>query len=380
MAMEDKGRLSKTMPILLTGAALVVIIAGMRAARELVVPFLLAVFIAVLCLPFLGWLRRKGVPNLPAVLLIAVILLTIGLGLATAVGMSVNAFVEALPGYQARMDTGTAALFDWLKSKNIHVSARMLLDYFAPSRAMTLTESVVSGLVMLLGNGLVVLFIVGFVLIEASSFPRKLRAAVRNPEKTLAAFQKFGKTAHRYLLIKTFTSAVTGLAIWLCLVIIGVDYAMIWGLLAFLLNFVPYVGPVFAAIPAVLLALIQLGIGHALLTILGYTCVNAVIAILEPRLMAGGIGGLSALVVFLSLIFWGWILGPIGAVLSVPLTTIVKIALESHDDSRWVATMLGSGRTGGPADHTALAPDTVTRPKVTAKTGEEEPMGGAVTK
>ena len=366
--MEDKGRFSKTMPILLTVAALVVIIAGMRAARELVVPFLLAVFIAVLCLPILGWLRRKGVPHLLAVLLIAATFLAIGSVLAIFVGMSVNAFVQALPDYQARMDTGTVALFDWLKSKNIHVSAQGLLDYFAPSKAMTLTESVVSGLGVLLGNGLVILFIVGFILIEASSFPRKLRAAVRNPEKTLAAFQKFGKTAQRYLLIKTFTSAITGLAIWLCLVIIGVDYAVIWGLLAFLLNFVPYIGPLLAAVPAVLLALVQLGIGHALLTILGYVCVNTVIAILEPRLMAGGIGGLSALVVFLSLIFWGWVLGPIGAVLSVPLTTIVKIALESHEDSRWVATMLGSVRSGGPPDHPAQATDAATKPQMMEKT------------
>ena len=367
--MEDKGRLSKTMPILLAAAALVVIIAGMRAARDLVVPFLLAVFIAVLCLPLLGWLRRKGVPNLLAVFLIAATFLVIGSILATVVGMSVNAFVEALPGYQARMDTGTVALFDWLKSKNVHLSAQGLLNYFAPSKAMTFTESVVSGLSVLLGNGLVILFIAGFILMEASSFPRKLRAAVRNPEKTLAAFEKFGKAAQRYLLIKTFTSAATGLAIWLCLTIIGVDYALIWGLLAFLLNFVPYVGPLLAAIPAVLLALVQLGIGHALLTILGYVCVNTVIGLLEPRLMAGGVGGLSALVVFLSLIFWGWILGPMGAVLSVPLTTIVKIALESHEDSHWVATMLGPVRSGGPRMHPAPALDDVTKPEVMEKTG-----------
>jgi AI-2 transport protein TqsA len=355
--MEDKGRLSKTMPILLTAAALVVIIAGMRAARELVVPFLLAVFIAVLCLPILGWLRRKGVPNLLAVFLIAATLLVIGSVLATVVGMTVSAFVEALPGYQARMDTGTAAFSEWLKSRNIHLSPQGLLSCLSPSKAMTLPESVVSGVGVLLGNGLVVLFIVGFILMEASSFPRKLHAAVRNPEKTLAAFEKFGKAAHRYLLIKTFTSTVTGLAIWLCLAIIGVDYAVIWGLLAFLLNFVPYVGPLLAAIPAVLLAWVQLGIGHALLTVLGYTCVNAAIGILEPRLMAGGVGGLSALVVFLSLIFWGWVLGPIGAVLSVPLTSVVKIALESHDDSQWVATMLGSVRSGGPRVRPTLALD-----------------------
>jgi hypothetical protein len=98
---------------------------------------------------------------------------------------------------------------------------------------------------------------------------------------------------------------------------------------------------------------------------------------LEPRLLAGGVG-LSALVVFLSLVFWGWILGPIGAVLSVPLTIIVKIALESHDDSRWVATMLGSVRSGVPPDRPAPAPDAVTKPQMMEKTGKEGPMRGAL--
>jgi predicted PurR-regulated permease PerM len=257
-----------------------------------------------------------------------------------------NAFVHALPDYISRMDARTEAFFDWLKSKNINLSAQGLMGYIAPSKAMTLIESVVSGLLVLLGNGLVILLIVGFSLIEASNFPRKLRAAITNPDKMLAAIEEFRKAAQRYVLIKTLTSAITGVAICLCLVILGVDYAVIWGLLAFLFNFVPYVGPFLAAIPAVLLALIQLGTGHAMLTILGYVCINTAIGILEPRLMAGGVGGLSALVVFLSLIFWGWVLGPVGAVLSVPLTTLVKIALESHEDSRWVATMLGSVRSG----------------------------------
>jgi len=279
----------------------------------------------------------------------------------------VNDFVRALPEYRSRMDTQTVALFDWLKSKNINVSAEGLLHYFAPSKAMTLTESVVSGLGTLLGNGLLILFTVGLILIEASSFPLKLLAAVRNPVKTRAAYQRFGKTAQRYLLIKTLTSAAEGLAIWLCLVIIGVDYPALWGLLAFLFNFVPYLGGILATVPPVLLALLQLGVGPAVWTIVACVFVNTITAILEPLLVAGGGAGLSALVVFLSLAFWGWVLGPVGAVLSVPLTIILKSALESHEDSRWVAMMLGqnpfiSVGASGPQDHPTPALDAVTKP------------------
>lgn len=351
--MRDTGRLSKTVPILVAAAALIVIIAGLRAARELTVPLLLAVFIAILCMPILGWLRRRGVPNLLAVFLIAAAFCVVGSVLAIFVGMSVNAFVQALPDYRARMDAGALALFDWLRSKNVHVSAQGVLDYLAPSKAMTLTESVVSGLGALLGSGLLILFTVGFILIEASTFPLKLRASVRNPEKTLAAFQRFTQSAHRYLLVKTITSAAEGLAIWLCLVIIGVDYPVLWGLLGFLLNFVPYVGAPLATVPPVLLALVELGIGPAVCTTVGIVLINTVTSILEPLLLAGGGGGVSALVVLLSLLFWGWVLGPIGAVLSVPLTIIVKIALESHDDSRWVAKLLGPVRTGEALTSTA---------------------------
>jgi predicted PurR-regulated permease PerM len=292
------------------------------------------------------------------VFLIALTFLVIGSVLSTVVGISLNAFVQALPDYQSRLDTGTAAFFDWLKSKHVRVSEHWLLDYLAPDRVVPFAESVVSGLSVLLGNGLVILFTVGFILIEASSFPMKLHAAISNPERALDSFRKFSKAAQRYLLIKTFTSAVTGSGICVCLVIIGVDYPVLWGLLAFLLNFVPYIGGTLATMPPVLLALVQLGVGPAIGTTVACVFVNTVVAILEFRLMAGGVG-LSAFVVFLSLVFWGWVLGPIGAVLSVPLTIIIKIALESHDDSIWVATMLGSVRSGGPPDHPAPAPDVV---------------------
>ena len=353
--MEDTGRVSRVASVLLTVAALVVITAGMRAARELVVPFLLAVFIAILCMPTLGWLRRRGVPNLVSVFLIVAMLLVIGSVLAAAVGMSVNAFVQALPGYQARMDARTLALFDWLSARNIHVSAQGLLRYFTPSNAMTLTESVVSGVSLVLGNGLLILLIVGFILMEAPGFSLKLRAAVGNPEKTVAAFKRFSKTAQQYLLMKTLTGTAMSLAIWVCLVIIGVDYPVLWALLVFLLNFVPYIGGPLATVPPVLLALVQLGAGPAIWTAVACVFVHMAGTVLEPRLLAGG-SGLSALVVFLSLIFWGWVLGPIGAVLSVPLTTIVKIAFENYGESRWVAALLGPIPSDGSVDRVAPAP------------------------
>ena len=157
----------------------------------------------------------------------------------------------------------------------------------------------------------------------------------------MGRFRGFIESFNRYLALKTLFSLATGVVIGIWLAVLGVDFALLWGLLAFLLNFVPNIGSIIAAIPAIFLAFIQLGWGPALLTCLGYIVVNVVFgSILEPKFMGRRLG-LSTLVVFLSLVFWGWVLGPVGMVLSVPLTMIVKIAMESNEDTRWIAILLG---------------------------------------
>ena len=165
---------------------------------------------------------------------------------------------------------------------------------------------------------------------------------LKNPERSLSTIEKFSRDAKRYLVIKTLISAIEALAIWLWLLILGVDYPVLWGTLVFLLNYVPNIGSIIAALPAVLLALVQLGVGSALLTALGFAVANIVVGnIIEPKVTGKGLS-LSALVVFLSLVFWGWVLGPIGMILSVPMTSLVTIALESYEGTRGLAIMLGS--------------------------------------
>ncbi len=143
--------------------------------------------------------------------------------------------------------------------------------------------------------------------------------------------------------IKTWTSLLTGVVITIGLAILGVDLALLWGVLAFLLNFVPNIGSIIAAVPAVLVSLLQYGLGTACVVVVLYVVVNMVVGnVLEPRWMGRGLD-LSTLVVFASLVFWGWVLGPVGMVLSVPLTMTVKIALEDHPDTRWMGILLGGG-------------------------------------
>lgn len=339
--MEVTSKASNVARILITAASFVILVAGMRAASSILVPFLLSVFIAIICAPPLFWMQRKGVPNTLAVLSILVGIMALGFLLAAFVGTSLNDFSRALPVYEKRLSEMTAALVSWLRGLGLEISGQVLTDYFDPGKAMKMAANALTRLSGLLTNVFMILLTVIFILLEASGFPKKLRNALNDPEESFDRFSNFTESVNRYLALKTIFSLATGVAIWIWLAILGVDFALLWGLVAFLLNYVPNIGSIIAAIPAILLALIQLGVGPALLTCLGYVVVNVIFgSILEPKFMGRGLG-LSTLVVFLSLVFWGWVLGPVGMVLSVPLTMIVKIALESSDDTHWIAVMLG---------------------------------------
>lgn len=329
--------------VLVSAAALVIVIAGMRHAEAILVPFLLAAFISVVAAPPLFWLKRHKVPSPLAIALVIAVVLGAMVLLATLIGTSLNDFTRNLPDLQSRITDEMAAAAGWLNRWGLHLSQQELMGYLDPGQMMQWFSRVLKGLGGVLSNTLLILLTVIFILAEVSSFPLKLHA-VLGSDNNLKAFHQFLHNVQTYVGIKTITSLVTGLLITMWLMILGVDYALLWGLLAFIFNFVPNIGSIIAAIPGILIALVQLGPGSALLAGAGYLVVNIVIGnAIEPRFMGRGLG-LSTLVVFLSLLFWGWVLGPVGMLLSVPLTMTAKIALDSREDTRWLAVLLGSER------------------------------------
>jgi len=332
--------------VLIVAAAFVIVVAGMRAAASLVVPFLLAAFIAIICAPPLLWLKSKRFPTWLALLVIILGVACIGGLVALVIGDSIADFRTNLPYYQTRLQGQVTAVQLWIESSlNISVSTDTFGSYFDVGSIMGLVTGMLSGLGGMLTNGFMILLTVIFMLFETSAFPAKIRLAFGERIRDLSALDRFMRTVKRYMAIKSLTSLATGIMVGVWLAILGVDFPILWGLLAFLLNFVPNIGSIIAAVPAVILALVQLGVGPCLLTALGYLVVNNVIGtIIEPRFMGRGVG-LSTLVVFVSLVFWGWVLGPIGMFLSVPLTMTVKIALENDANSRWLSVLLGSDTT-----------------------------------
>lgn len=339
--MGEEFKQSKAFYFLVTSACFVVVVAGMRAAESILVPFLLSALIAFVCSSPLFWLQKKGIPSVLSVLIVVVGILIISVLLAMLVGTSLENFSIALPSYQARIQEKTAVLVMWLKNNGIDLSTHELLKFFNPGKIMQLVGNMFSGLGGMLTNTLLILVTVIFILLEASSFPNKLRAILGARGELFTNFNKITDGIKYYLAIKTLTSFATGICIAIWLAVQGVDFPILWGLLAFLFNYVPNIGSIIAAIPVILLAFIQLGMGPALLVTLGYVLVNGIIgSVIEPKVMGRGVG-LSTLVVFLSLVFWGWVLGPIGMLLSVPLSITLKIVLESSEDTRWIAILLG---------------------------------------
>ena len=326
---------------LLTAAALVIVIAGVHAAQSVVGPFLLAVFIAVVATPLLRWLQRFGWPTWVGVLLVAFVILDVGGVLVLLGSGAVEGFRDSLPGYQERLGLLIAQFADWLEELGLKGSREAVPDLFSPAEVIGLTRAVLAGLSGIAAEGLLILLTVVFILLEAPTLPAKLRVALNTTAHADGRFQQLFSSINRYMVIKTATSLGTAALVLALLTLLGIDFAILWAILAFFVNFVPFVGSVLMAIPALLVALVQTDLQTTLLVALGYLVINIGIgSYLEPRIMGRGLG-VSTLAVFLALLFWGLVLGTVGVFLAVPLTMAMKIALESSPQTRPIAVMLG---------------------------------------
>jgi len=322
-------------------AALVVVIAGLRAASSLLEPFLMAIFISIFCAPAVSWLRRLGLPEAMAVMLVVISLMIVMLVLAAGLGASVNSFVRSVPEYQQILTQRLQGLIDGLPFLDFNVAETPLLERIDPGFMMGLAGRLAAQFGAALGNFLLVVLAVAFILLEAARLPAKLHAALGDASSSVTAFDGFAEGVYKYLAIKSAISLTTGILVALMLWALDVDFPVLWGTVAFFFNYIPNIGSFIAAIPACLLAFVLHGTGTTLLAVGGYVVINTLMgSILEPRLLGRSLG-LSTLVVFISLIFWGWVLGPVGMVLSVPLTMILRIALDANEDTRWIAILLG---------------------------------------
>lgn len=325
---------------LLMAACLVVVVWGLRLGAPILIPFSLALFLAVLSLPVLRALQDRGVPPVLAVAL--TVLVDIGVfGLLFLLAtQSALAFQEAVPRYAARLQGLWQEWIAALEARGIPAGTYVSTRVVNPDAVVDLAGTTLGRAAAFVSNTFLVLLVLVFILGEATVFPAKFRAILGRAGTDAGQMAKITREVQEYLGIKTVVSLATGLSIGLWAWIMGVDFPVLLGILGFLFNYIPTIGSIIAAVPAVLLALIDAGPGHAGLVALGYVVINTVFGnLIEPSLLGRRLG-LSTLVVILSLLFWGWVWGPVGALMAVPLTMVLKIMLENTRDLRWVAVLL----------------------------------------
>lgn len=326
-------------------AAVIVIIYGLQMAKVLLVPFLLAAFLAMITVRPMLWMQQRRVPAVLAALIIVGFMALIIIVAGAILGRSIADFTAALPEYQERLDSMIDGFLVFAVDRlGFDDSVESIGDMINPGWAMGFAATLLNGLKDVLTNVFLIIFTMIFILLEASSITTKVEAAFGKSADSLEGPRVFLNNLGRYLGIKTVVSFATGLCAWLLTWSIGLDFPLLWAMLAFLLNYLPTIGSIIAAVPAILLALVQLGPGAAAATLAGFAVINVVIGnVIEPRLMGYGVG-ISPLVVFIGLLFWGWVFGPVGMLLSVPLTMTLKLGLESDERTRWIAIFLGSER------------------------------------
>lgn len=326
--------------LLVTVAAAVVVIAGLRAAQSFLIPLLIAAFLASICSPFVAWLNQRRVPLILAVILVVLIVVVILSGVGAMIGSSIAELTAALPRYQTRVDQLWISVVDWLAEKGFELQAGDLRKTFDTSSILRAFGRGLSSVAAVASSSFLVFFLLVFMLFEASYLSSKIKAARGSLKTNLRAFSRVSSQIQRYLFLKTLISFITGLIVTIWVSVVGLDFPLVWGMIAFFLNFVPTIGSIIAAVPAVILALIQFGPVSALIVIIGYLFANILMGnFIEPRVMGESLG-LSTLIVFISLLFWGWVWGPIGMLLSIPLTMVIKIALESYPPTRGFAVLL----------------------------------------
>lgn len=338
--MEQKGNSNSQFGIRfwIISAALIVVIAGMKEAAGLITPFFLALFITAIFYSPFKWLKDKGMHTAFALAIVIFGIALITFTIFALIGASVASFTGKIPFYESRFTMYWSGINDFLKENNFVEMEMALTEYVNPGVIMKLVGNVFSSFGNIMSNFLIILLIVIFMLLEISIFERKILLINKN---SLSRVSKIVQNINSYFGTKALTSLATGILVAISLAIIGIDFPLLWGFLAFLLNFIPNIGSILASIPAILLGLIQFGFPSAMVTTGVFLLINIIIGnVIEPRLMGRNLG-LSPLIVFVSLIFWGWTLGTIGMLLATPLTMAIKIVFDNMEQTKHLGLLMG---------------------------------------
>ena len=343
--------------ILLGLAAAVISVAGMRSSADLIGPIFLALVLTVAVHPLRAYAARAGVPPWAGTLVGIVGAYAVLLGLTLAIVVAVARFTALLPEYEQEFNDLVADGLAWLQSFGVgQKQLDELTDGLDLNQLLGVAESLLAGVLSLTSNLFFVITLLLFMAMDAAHLPGKLAEARAERSQIVDALASFARGTRQYLVVSTIFGFIVAVFDTVFLAFTPVPVPLLWGLLAFITNYIPNIGFVIGLVPPAILALLEGGVDVMLLVVVVYSVVNFVIqSVIQPKFVGDAVG-LSGTLSFLSLVFWGWTLGAVGALLAIPLSLLAKAILVDVDpDSRWLGTLLSGG--AGSNTHTAEAPD-----------------------
>ena len=338
-------RLPRGLMILLGLAAATVVVFGMQRVGSLLGPIFLALVLVITADPLRTWLQRRGLPRWVAAVIVILAVYLVLVALVLALALSVGRLATLLPDYTSQMNELVRQASGWLAANGVgQEQIQSVVNALDVGRLVSVASGILSGAFNALSNFLLIAVLVLFMAVDASGFRDHLRAAGPQRPRIVIALQSFAAGTRRYLGVSALFGFIVALLDGVALWIMSVPGALVWAVLAFVTNFIPNVGFVLGVVPPAVIALLEGGPGLALAVIIVYSVINFVVqTVIQPRFVGDAVG-LSATLTFLSLIFWAWLIGALGALLAVPLTLLVKAVLVDVDRrARWMEPLL-SGR------------------------------------
>ena len=309
-------------------------------ASELIVPILISFMATILLNPIVKRLQKKGIPRGVSLLIVATILIILLTLFVVFIGSEINKFIANLSVYKEQINSFVKSIPEFANRYGVSINLSEIQNLIHIQKVLSFFKGMLLQFGNQFSNILLILFSTFFMIMDLAYMDAKLKKVLNNNQIHLNNLKELFKKIDRYFLIMAKVSLLTAIAVYIILTIYKIEYALLWATLAFLLNFIPVIGSIIAAIPPIVLSLIEQKWGVSLWLIIWYLAINTVIGnIIQPAMLGKGLG-LSAFSVFWSMVFWGWIFGPAGMIMSVPLTMIVQSWLMLYPQTYWIGLML----------------------------------------
>jgi len=321
-------------------ASLVVVVFGMREAAEIITPIIIAFILAILFFPLHRWLIDRHLPTWLALVIVMLLILLVLSVMVSITVISITQFINRIPDYSDSLQTLVNGVIVLIKTLPVDVENLLNTELFDVTQILNVSGSLLSGTLDAFSNWFVVFLLVAFMLADFAFLPDKFKEMFKDKHQIMALTDLMS-SIRRYLSITTSTGLIIGVGNAVLLMFMGVDFAVLWGIVSFLMNFIPSIGIIISVIPPVILALLEFDWQTALIVGVGVISINFFIEnIIKPRVMEEDLN-ISPLFVVISLVLWTFVLGPVGTILAVPLTLIAtKLLLEVSDETRWLAILM----------------------------------------